>query len=60
MSVVAGAPPAPIAADTFRRNLVVACAMAAMFMQTLDQTIANVALPNMQGSLAASRDQIVT
>ena len=58
MSVVAGAPPAPIAADTFRRNLVVACAMAAMFMQTLDQTIANVALPNMQGSLAASRDQI--
>ena len=27
-------------------------------MQTLDQTIANVALPHMQGSLSASRDQI--
>lgn len=40
------------------RNIAVACAMAAMFMQTLDQTIANVALPHMQGSLAASRDQI--
>ncbi len=34
------------------------CAIAGMFMQTLDQTIANVALPHMQGSLAASRDQI--
>jgi MFS transporter, DHA2 family, multidrug resistance protein len=40
------------------RNIAVACAMAAMFMQTLDQTIANVALPHMQGSLSASRDQI--
>lgn len=40
------------------RNIAIACAMAAMFMQTLDQTIANVALPHMQGSLAASRDQI--
>ncbi len=40
------------------RTVTVACAMAAMFMQTLDQTIANVALPHMQGSLAASRDQI--
>src|SRR5471030_304879 len=27
-------------------------------MQALDQTIANVALPYMQGSLSASRDQI--
>jgi len=34
------------------------CAMLGTFMQVLDQTIANVALPYMQGSLAASRDQI--
>ena len=39
-------------------RIVMVCAMAGMFMQTLDQTIANVALPHMQGSLAASRDQI--
>src|SRR4030095_3462492 len=44
--------------STAKRNIAVACAMAAMFMQTLDQTIANVALPHMQGSLSASRDQI--
>ncbi len=44
--------------STMARNLAVVCAMAAMFMQTLDQTIANVALPHMQGSLSASRDQI--
>ena len=48
----------PVASSIMARNLAVACAMAAMFMQTLDQTIANVALPHMQGSLGASRDQI--
>ena len=48
----------PAYTSTTARNFAVACAMAAMFMQTLDQTIANVALPHMQGSLAASRDQI--
>src|SRR5262245_49371182 len=48
----------PVFSSIAARNLAVACAMAAMFMQTLDQTIANVALPHMQGSLAASRDQI--
>jgi DHA2 family multidrug resistance protein len=32
--------------------------MAATVMQTLDTTIANVALPHMQGSLSASQDQI--
>ncbi len=50
--------PSPLSSSTMARNLAVACAMAAMFMQTLDQTIANVALPHMQGSLSASRDQI--
>jgi DHA2 family multidrug resistance protein len=48
----------PTFPPTATRNIAVACAMAAMFMQTLDQTIANVALPHMQGSLSASRDQI--
>ena len=32
--------------------------MLGMFMQMLDTTIANVALPYMQGRLQASRDQI--
>ena len=60
MSSIAGAlpPPPALRSAHFKRNFVVASAMAAMFMQTLDQTIANVALPNMQGSLSASRDQI--
>lgn len=34
------------------------CAMSATIMQALDTTIANVALPHMQGSLSASLDQI--
>ncbi|HWA18742.1 MAG TPA: DHA2 family efflux MFS transporter permease subunit [Devosia sp.] len=41
-----------------RRNMVTICAMTATIMQALDTTIANVALPYMQGSLSASRDQI--
>jgi len=41
-----------------RRMLVTVCAMAATIMQALDTTIANVALPYMQGSLSASLDQI--
>ena len=32
--------------------------MLATLMQALDTTIANVALPNMQGSLSATQDQI--
>ena len=40
------------------RGLITASAMLAMFMQTLDSTIANVALPYMQGSLSASYDEI--
>ena len=38
--------------------VVVMCSMAGTLMQALDTTIANVALPYMQGSLSASRDQI--
>ncbi len=41
-----------------RRLLVTVCAMTATIMQALDTTIANVALPYMQGSLSASLDQI--
>ncbi|HUN42982.1 MAG TPA: DHA2 family efflux MFS transporter permease subunit [Acetobacteraceae bacterium] len=40
------------------RGLITAFAMIAMFMQTLDSTIANVALPYMQGSMSASADEI--
>jgi DHA2 family multidrug resistance protein len=41
-----------------RRTIVITCAMSASVMQTLDSTIANVALPFMQGSLSASLDQV--
>ncbi len=49
---------APSAVPGFRRNMVTICAMTATIMQALDTTIANVALPYMQGSLSASQDQI--
>jgi DHA2 family multidrug resistance protein len=41
-----------------RRAIIVTCAMAGSVMQTLDSTIASVALPFMQGSLSASLDQV--
>ena len=44
----------PSAAPGMRRNMVTVCAMTATIMQALDTTIANVALPYMQGSLSAS------
>ncbi len=40
------------------RGIITVCAMMATLMQALDSTIANVALPYMQGSLSASYDQI--
>jgi DHA2 family multidrug resistance protein len=40
------------------RGLITASAILAMLMQTLDSTIANVALPFMQGSMSASADEI--
>jgi DHA2 family multidrug resistance protein len=48
----AGVPPGP------GRAMVTVCAMSATIMQALDTTIANIALPYMQGSLSASLDQI--
>jgi DHA2 family multidrug resistance protein len=53
MTTAAAIAPAPS-----RRVLVTICTMAATIMQALDTTIANVALPYMQGSLSASLDQI--
>jgi DHA2 family multidrug resistance protein len=41
-----------------RRTMLVVCAMSATIMQALDMTVANVALPYMQGSLSASLDQV--
>lgn len=55
MSAVASS---PSAVPGLRRNMVTICAMTATIMQALDTTIANVALPYMQGSLSASQDQI--
>jgi len=40
------------------RAAITACAIIATLMQALDTTIANVAIPYMQGSVAASQDQI--
>lgn len=40
------------------RGLITASVMAATMMQTLDATIANVALPHMQGALSTTPDQI--
>ena len=41
-----------------RRPFIVLCVMTATVMNSLDTTIANVALPHIQGSVSASADQI--
>jgi MFS transporter, DHA2 family, multidrug resistance protein len=46
------------AANISNRSVITVCVMAATLMQTLDTTIVNVAMPYVQGSLAASPDQI--
>jgi len=51
-------PAAAAAPEITRRNIVTVCAMIATLMQVLDNTIANVALPYMQGSLSTTPDQI--
>jgi DHA2 family multidrug resistance protein len=40
------------------RGAIAACIMMATLMQALDTTIANIALPHMQGTFSASQDQI--
>jgi DHA2 family multidrug resistance protein len=49
---------AVIEMDTLPRWVITICCMIGTLMQALDSTIANVALPYMQGSLSASYDQI--
>jgi MFS transporter, DHA2 family, multidrug resistance protein len=49
---------APAAEGGGNRAGITACAIIATLMQALDTTIANVALPYMQGSVSASQDQI--
>jgi len=41
-----------------RRRVITVCMILAALLQTLDTTIANVALPHMQGTLSATTDQI--
>jgi DHA2 family multidrug resistance protein len=43
---------------TVHRGMITACIICATLLQSLDQTIANVALPYMQGSFSASFDEI--
>ncbi|MGA2043294.1 MAG: DHA2 family efflux MFS transporter permease subunit [Roseiarcus sp.] len=42
----------------FARTMLTVCVMMATVMQALDTTIANVALPYMQGSLSTTQDQV--
>jgi MFS transporter, DHA2 family, multidrug resistance protein len=44
--------------NTASRTVVMTCTVLATLMQSLDSTIANVALPYMQGSMAASQEEI--
>ena len=46
------------AQETPNRGILTLCVMLATIMQALDTTIANVALPYMQGNLSATQDQI--
>jgi len=46
------------APDGINRAAITACVMLATLMQSLDTTIANVALPYMQGSVSASQDEM--
>jgi DHA2 family multidrug resistance protein len=50
--------PADRNADGVNRPAITVCVILATLMQALDTTIANVALPYMQGSVSASQDQI--
>jgi DHA2 family multidrug resistance protein len=57
----AAAAPSPLAEDgpgVGNRAAITACVILAVVMQALDTTIANVALPYIQGSVSASADQI--
>jgi DHA2 family multidrug resistance protein len=57
MSSVVSASAQPAAAP-LNRPMITLSIMLATLIQTLDSTIANVALPHMQGTLSASQDEI--
>ncbi|WP_448955617.1 DHA2 family efflux MFS transporter permease subunit [Labrys neptuniae] len=52
------ASPATAAPKIANRGAITACVILAVIMQALDTTIANIALPHIQGSVSASQDQI--
>ena len=51
-------PPLPSTTPAVRRGWLTLAVMLATIMQAVDTTIANVALPHMQGSMGATQDQI--
>ncbi|WNJ92686.1 DHA2 family efflux MFS transporter permease subunit [Bosea sp. 685] len=51
-------PAAPVFVRVANRGAITACVILSVVMQALDTTIANVALPYIQGSVSASADQI--
>src|ERR1700712_1084177 len=53
-AMAASAPSLPAADNVPHRAMITASAIGATLLQSLDQTIANVALPYMQGSFSAS------
>jgi DHA2 family multidrug resistance protein len=55
---VAKMPGESVQRDVPHRAMITACAIGATVLQLLDQTIANVALPYMQGSFSSSFDEI--
>ncbi|HEV7633133.1 MAG TPA: DHA2 family efflux MFS transporter permease subunit [Steroidobacteraceae bacterium] len=57
MSAAVAAAAAPHA-DVKHRGLITLCVMGASIMQALDTTIANVALPHIQGSLSSTQEQM--
>ncbi|MGC8537177.1 MAG: DHA2 family efflux MFS transporter permease subunit [Rhizomicrobium sp.] len=58
MPSTTSSPQGPLRKTSTGLRIAMICARLGTFMQVLDSTIANVALPYMQGGLKASRDQI--
>ena len=58
MTPSSATPAARSALTSGNRMIVTVCTIMATLMQSLDSTIANVALPYMQGSMSASQEEI--
>tara|TARA_R100000005_G_scaffold48815_1_gene23398 strand:+ start:7469 stop:9022 length:1554 start_codon:yes stop_codon:yes gene_type:complete len=58
MSIMTASPAPAEETTPFGRAMITASVMLATIMQALDTTIANVALPHMQGTMSATQDQI--